>query len=244
MKSLRSAASISAVFRRIFPTSRFSAPGVAEASRTGIVASVANAWCTRSTVLASSPGAGVAAAEAMSTAVDLFLAFGNPLGTGNLLLLTVEFASELGFEGADLRRLLGYMLPFVQNGPFGLSGTTRPSSVVDAIARAGLSAVDVEKLRSVVPTKDRQEEALRWLRERLVACTARPAAPAGERFADISTREMDILRLLAEGRSDQEIADRLVLGLRTVNTHVLNIRRKLQAPNRRAAADLYRQAVD
>ncbi len=51
----------------------------------------------------------------------------------------------------------------------------------------------------------------------------------------LSEREMDVLRLLAEGRSNQEIADRLVVALSTVKSHVKNILMKLEAENRTGA---------
>ncbi|WP_443083952.1 helix-turn-helix domain-containing protein [Verrucosispora sp. WMMA2121] len=50
--------------------------------------------------------------------------------------------------------------------------------------------------------------------------------------ASITERENDILRLLAEGLSNQEIAERLLITRATVNTHVLSLLRKLSARNR------------
>ena len=40
---------------------------------------------------------------------------------------------------------------------------------------------------------------------------------------DLTDREMDVLRLLAEGLTDREIGDRLGLGLPTVRYHVRNL---------------------
>ncbi|HEU5348926.1 MAG TPA: LuxR C-terminal-related transcriptional regulator, partial [Ktedonobacterales bacterium] len=45
-------------------------------------------------------------------------------------------------------------------------------------------------------------------------------------------REMEVLRLLAEGYSNQEIASHLVIALSTVKTHVHHLYAKLQAPDR------------
>ena len=45
-----------------------------------------------------------------------------------------------------------------------------------------------------------------------------------------------MLRLLAEGRSDKEIAAALAVSRRTVTTHVTNILAKLGLPSRGAAA--------
>jgi DNA-binding NarL/FixJ family response regulator len=46
-------------------------------------------------------------------------------------------------------------------------------------------------------------------------------------LADLSHRELEVLELLAQGRSDQAIAARLVLSERTVESHVRNIFFKL-----------------
>jgi len=53
--------------------------------------------------------------------------------------------------------------------------------------------------------------------------------------ADLSAREVEILRLVAAGLSDAEIAERLVLSPHTVHRHVANIRTKLGLPSRAAA---------
>jgi NarL family two-component system response regulator LiaR len=52
----------------------------------------------------------------------------------------------------------------------------------------------------------------------------------------LTEREMDVLRLVAQGLSNQEIAEALVLGEGTVRTHVSNILAKLHLANRTQAA--------
>ena len=47
---------------------------------------------------------------------------------------------------------------------------------------------------------------------------------------DLSEREQDVLALMAEGRSNRAIADRLVITERTVEKHVTNIMMKLRIP--------------
>ena len=47
-----------------------------------------------------------------------------------------------------------------------------------------------------------------------------------------------MLRLLAEGQSDREIADALMISPRTAMTHVANILNKLGVNSRTAAASL------
>ena len=52
----------------------------------------------------------------------------------------------------------------------------------------------------------------------------------------LTVREMEVIRLIAEGLSNQEIAERLVISERTVRTHVTNILGKLHLANRTQAA--------
>jgi predicted ATPase/DNA-binding CsgD family transcriptional regulator len=67
---------------------------------------------------------------------------------------------------------------------------------------------------------------------------ARPAAPAPDRVAPagLSPRELDVLRLLVEGKSDREIGEALFIGTRTVQTHVANLFAKLGVNARAEAA--------
>jgi DNA-binding NarL/FixJ family response regulator len=52
---------------------------------------------------------------------------------------------------------------------------------------------------------------------------------------DLSPRELEVLALVAQGLSDAEIAERLVVSPHTVHRHVANIRAKLRLPSRSAA---------
>lgn len=52
----------------------------------------------------------------------------------------------------------------------------------------------------------------------------------------LSERELEVLKLVAQGFSNQEIAAELVISERTVGTHVSNILQKLQLANRTQAA--------
>jgi DNA-binding NarL/FixJ family response regulator len=55
-------------------------------------------------------------------------------------------------------------------------------------------------------------------------------------LAGLSKREVEVLRLVAEGLSDKEIAARLVLSRHTIHRHVSSILTKLGLPSRTAAA--------
>jgi len=52
---------------------------------------------------------------------------------------------------------------------------------------------------------------------------------------DLTAREVEVLRLLAQGLTDAQIATHLVISPRTVNTHLTSIYGKIQVANRAAA---------
>jgi DNA-binding NarL/FixJ family response regulator len=68
----------------------------------------------------------------------------------------------------------------------------------------------------------------------------RRAAATSER-SRLTDRQRDVLALLADGLTNAEIADRLVVSVRTVDHHVSAILTRLGAPTRR---DAVRMAAD
>ncbi len=57
-----------------------------------------------------------------------------------------------------------------------------------------------------------------------------PGFPAG-----LTAREVEVLRLVAQGLTDAQVAERLVISPRTVNTHLASIYHKLGVDSRTAA---------
>lgn len=55
---------------------------------------------------------------------------------------------------------------------------------------------------------------------------------ADRAIARLTPRELDVLRLLAEGLKDKDIAQRLVVSTETVRTHMVNILSKLEVESR------------
>lgn len=58
---------------------------------------------------------------------------------------------------------------------------------------------------------------------------------------ELTSREVEVLKLLAAGASNREIADKLVLAEGTVKNHVSSVLSKLHAENRTQAANLARE---
>jgi LuxR family maltose regulon positive regulatory protein len=90
-----------------------------------------------------------------------------------------------------------------------------------------------------------------WLRAQLQLCTpspvsqdlagklptvaSRPAPEPTPASEQLSTREMAVLRLIAQGCSNQEISDQLFISLHTVKTHASHINSKLGVERRTQA---------
>ncbi|HET9416460.1 MAG TPA: response regulator transcription factor, partial [Candidatus Limnocylindria bacterium] len=108
-------------------------------------------------------------------------------------------------------------------------------------------------------TKDLGPEALqravRGIRQGDLAMSRRMAARTLRRFIEggsanaedsalsvLSSRELQVLGNLADGLTDREIAEALVISPRTVESHVSSILRKLEVRNRAEAAMRYREA--
>jgi DNA-binding NarL/FixJ family response regulator len=62
-----------------------------------------------------------------------------------------------------------------------------------------------------------------------------PSAADAARLADLTARELEVLRLMGRGATNQEITDQLVISEATVKTHIGHILAKLELRDRAAA---------
>jgi two-component system, NarL family, nitrate/nitrite response regulator NarL len=97
----------------------------------------------------------------------------------------------------------------------------------DALVRAGASGC-LSKSSEAATIADAVVAAAAGRVQQVSAATAE--TPFG-----LTRREMDVLRLVAEGHSAPGIAKHLYLSPATVSTHLKNIYRKLEVPDRAAA---------
>ena len=113
-----------------------------------------------------------------------------------------------------------------------LSASTSPD-LIDTALRRGASAYI---LKSVDP--DDLPSTIRQALDGNVFSTAGAAEggePAGAKAAGLTDREITILRSLAQGHSNEEIAKELWVAQQTVKFHLTNIYRKLNVKNRTEA---------
>ncbi|AIQ54787.1 MULTISPECIES: response regulator [Paenibacillus] len=113
------------------------------------------------------------------------------------------------------------MYPVIEAGAFSyLLKTSRASEVADAIRAAARG-------QSVLESQVASKMMNRFRNN------AKAEAPA---YKELTEREMEVLKLLAQGKSNQDIADQLIIGIKTVKFHVTNVLAKLGVEDRTQAA--------
>ena len=155
--------------------------------------------------------------------------------------------------GTAPMRAFGELAEGVIAAAAGQHARARPllEDAVDRFERCGApfesATARIELATSLVAlgrTDDAQREAaaafesLSGLGAALEAERARRMLGTGgsDRTLPVTKREREVLRLLAEGLTNRQIAERLVVSEHTVHRHVTNILRKLDVPTRTAAA--------
>jgi DNA-binding NarL/FixJ family response regulator len=64
-----------------------------------------------------------------------------------------------------------------------------------------------------------------------------------DKFLDLTVRELEVLSLLAQGKTNKAIAGALYIPVGTVNTHIKSIFKVIEVNNRTAATRVWRQAL-
>ena len=117
-------------------------------------------------------------------------------------------------------------------------------SRVEAALQAGAAGYLVkdaapEELAVAIRAARRGEIHIDGALARRMMASLRPSSPrasAAGPFDELSERELEILRLIADGHANKEIARQLVISERTARTHVSHILGKLGVTSRTQAA--------
>ena len=159
------------------------------------------------------PGAQAAVSEGLTLAVDL--------GDSELVLTGLRHAAETVRAEGDHQR------------------ATRIAAAADAALAARSAGATPGGARDVPGVEQALALALAPRTLPTADAPVAPASPAPRPGPDryhLSPRELDVLALLAEGRTDRAIGDALFIGHRTVATHVTSILNKLGMETRTGAA--------
>ncbi len=101
-----------------------------------------------------------------------------------------------------------------------------------------LKDVSPEALVEAIHATHRGESRLHpdVLRKLMKQVSAQPASAKGPDTSLLTERESDVIRLVAQGKSNREIAETLVISEKTVKSHITNILDKLHLVDRTQAA--------
>jgi LuxR family maltose regulon positive regulatory protein len=111
----------------------------------------------------------------------------------------------------------GYIRTFVDEGKL-----LKP--LLQKALSKGVTPEYTRKLLTIIEAEERQKRKMKKVE----------GAPSPYR-ALLSERELEVLQLMAEGLSNQQIADRLIISLSTAKNHVHNILEKLNVQGRTQA---------
>jgi two-component system, NarL family, response regulator NreC len=190
--------------------------------------------------------------------------------TGLRLLLDGEEGMEVVAEAGDaesaLRAVLGYkpdVLVLDLNMPGELSSLEALPGVAERspdtrtvvltmqedpefarrALRAGAAAYVLKEAADaeLVEAVRRAAAGETYLNPSLGAKLAAAPPPATGNPDDLSSREVEVLRLIALGHTNAEIGEQLFLSIRTVETHRAHVQQKLRRSTR---AELVRYAID
>jgi len=165
----------------------------------------------------------------------------------DIMLLDIDLP---GMNGLQMLEELSPRLPDTKIVMLTVSDSER--DMLEALARgaAGYLTKDLspEALLRALRGTGRGELAMsrrfsaRAMRH-FVDAARRGRTATGGIVAGLSPRENDVLRMLADGLTDKEIATALIISPRTVETHVSNILHKLDVRKRSEAAQRYRESL-
>ncbi len=118
-----------------------------------------------------------------------------------------------------------HIFPAIRAGAISyLLKDTTPDDLVKAVRKAAQGEATIHPTVAARLIKEMQQPPQ----------TSESLAP----FADLTQREMEVLRLIANGLSNAEIAEKLIISKGTVKSHVSNILSKLHLADRTQAAVL------
>ena len=167
------------------------------------------------------------AAEHLDESLTLFIEFGDRWFSE----LVLESAAFLAFGSGDAERavrLLGAADTVL--GTIGVPLMARLRTRHDCVLDEARDALG--ESRFTAAWEDGKRLPLGATVDLVKAARTRVEAKMSD---GLTTRELEVLALVAEGRTDAEVAETLVLSTRTVNAHLRSIYRKLEVHTRSAA---------
>jgi two-component system, NarL family, response regulator DevR len=151
----------------------------------------------------------------------------------NLILLDLNLPDGSGFEVANWARgisdEIGIVILTLNDAPELLLAALAAQVSGFVLKSAPISEVIATLERALITPLS------------FTAAGLQRALRAKERLPSLSSRELEVLNVLATGKSTKEIARQMYLGEPTIKTHLTNIYRKLEVNNRISAVAVARE---
>ena len=154
----------------------------------------------------------------------------------NLVLMDLEMPGMGGLAGVQRLQELHPEVSVLVLSMHGEADDVRRAFEAGAMGYVLKTAADEELIRAIRAVWGGE----RYLHPSLGAVLAQPPQSRGA-VDELSTREREVLRLLALGHTNQEIAQQLFVSVRTVESHRAHIMTKLRAASR---AEMVRHAIE
>lgn len=154
----------------------------------------------------------------------------------SLVLMDLEMPGIGGLAGVQRLQELHPEVSVLVLSMHGEADDVRRAFEAGAMGYVLKTAADEELIRAIRAVSSGE----RYLHPSLGAVLAQPPQSRGA-VDELSTREREVLRLLALGHTNQEIAQQLYVSVRTVESHRAHIMTKLRAASR---AEMVRHAIE
>ncbi len=143
---------------------------------------------------------------------------------------SVLSATHLLSAAGSLRKRIGAPLPRIEQTAYERTMTVMRAKLGQEMLkrawREGEQMIIAQLITEIEGTTERKKENIH---------THSLQAPSPRAFAGLTGRELEVLRLVTEGLTDTQIAERLILSPRTVSTHLRSVYNKLGVSSRAAA---------
>jgi LuxR family transcriptional regulator, maltose regulon positive regulatory protein len=171
----------------------------------------------------------------------ILLAQRNPVAAMKILSQLLEETESAGFWGGVIEILVFQALAYQQSGlmPSAEKSLERALSLSGPEGYMRVFLDQGEPMRELLHSLQKHANT-GWYVTRLLSAfaaepTAQKGAPSARSAGVLSKREIELLKLIASGCSNKEIAAQLFISLATVKRHTVNIFNKLDVKNRTEA---------
>ena len=141
------------------------------------------------------------------------------------------WAAQLWGAAEHLREAIGAPMPPVQRAPYEQALSQAHSQVSEQVFRAAWEEGRSMTAKQVLAAQSATKTSASTIGSPAATLATKPVTNA----AGLTAREVEVLRLLAQGWTDAQIAEHLIISPRTVNRHTTSLYSKLGVSSRAAA---------